>query len=62
MMIDLLGEDATKISRDYACQFEVIQKKKIFVMVDDISNVKQFDELVSNLKQLALGSQVLLTS
>ena len=62
MVEDLFGKDASKITTDYACWFERIQRKKIFLVIDDIRNVKQFDELIPDLKQLAPGSRIIITS
>jgi hypothetical protein len=61
MVKDLLGEDV-KMLGDYAHCFEIIQKKKLLLVIDDISEMKQFYELIPNLKQLAPGSRVLITS
>ena len=62
MIKDLLGEDVIKIFGDYANCFEIIQKKKILLVIDDISETNQFYQLIPDLKQLASGSRILITS
>jgi hypothetical protein len=62
MVGDLLGKDATMMPRNYAQWFEVIQTKKLLLIVDDISDTKQFYELIPDLKRLALGSRIIITS
>jgi hypothetical protein len=62
MVRELLGKDATMMFGDYARMFQVIQTKKLLLVVDDICDTKQFYELIPNLKQLAPGSQIIITS
>ena len=61
MMVDVLGEDS-KMIKDYAQGFEMIQRSEVFIVVDDVDTVEQFDELIPNLNQLAPGSRVIITS
>ncbi|KAG0598639.1 hypothetical protein M758_12G090000, partial [Ceratodon purpureus] len=62
MMTDLLGVDVMKLSGDCARWFEMIQRQKILLVVDDISETNQFYELIPDLNQLVQGSRVLITS
>jgi len=61
MVRDLLHEDMKKIG-DFECCFQQIKKDKIFVVIDDIVKRSQFDELIPDMKNLAGGSRVLITS
>jgi hypothetical protein len=58
---DLLQGDLKRIGGFERC-FEQIKKKKIFVVIDDIVKRSQFDELIPDMKNLAKGSRVLITS
>lgn len=40
--------------------FEKIRNQKVLLIIDDINKEKLFDELIPNLKQLSLGSEVLI--
>lgn len=62
MVNDLLHVDATKMHWDFTILFNRIQRKKVLLVVDDITNRKQFDELIPRLDALAPGSRVLITS
>ena len=62
MVTDLLGDDVMKLSGDCARWFEMIQRQKILLVVDDISETNQFYELIPNLSRLVPGSRVLITS
>jgi hypothetical protein len=61
MVWDLLQEDMKRIGGFERC-FEQIKKKKIVVVIDDIVECSQFDELMPDMKNLAGGSRVLITS
>ena len=60
-MRELLRKDATMIFGDYAQMFQVIQTKKLLLVVDDVCDTKQFYELIPNMKQFASGSQIIIT-
>ena len=64
MMKELLGKDVTMMFGNYAWMLQVICTKKLLLVVDDISEAeaKQFYELIPDLKQLALGSRIIITS
>ena len=58
MLKDLAHEDAFDSTR----WFERIRNQKVLLVIDDISEEKLFDDLIPDLKQLGLGSEVLITS
>lgn len=62
MMMDLFHLDGKKVHWDSFCWFENIQNQKVFLVIDDINEKKQFDELILDLEALAFGSRVLITS
>jgi hypothetical protein len=62
MVIDLLHVDAKDMPWDFACWFEKLQNRKVLLVVDNIKERKQFDELIPDLKELAPGSRVIITS
>ena len=62
MVTSLIGKDATHMVGNYERCFEIIQKKKVLVVVDDISEAKQFFGLIPHLTGLAFGSKVIITS
>jgi hypothetical protein len=62
MVMNLIGKDATYMVGNYDRCFERIQKKKVLVVVDDISEAKQFYELIPHLNRLLSGSEVIITS
>ena len=62
MVKELLGKDASMLFGDYARMFQVIQKKKLLLIVDDISEAKKFYELIPDLKQLAPRRRIIITS
>jgi hypothetical protein len=62
MATSLLGEDVTKMVGDHAHVVELIQKRRILLVVDDISEAKQFYELIPDVLKLAPGSRVIITS
>jgi hypothetical protein len=61
MVRDLLLGDMKRIGGFERC-FEQIKKKKIFVVIDDIVECSQFHEFIPDMKNLAGGSRVLITS
>jgi hypothetical protein len=62
MVMDLLHVDAKKMHWNFNHWFEKIRKKKVFIVIDDIIERKQLDELILDMKELAPGSRVLITS
>ena len=60
MVMDFLRVDVKEMPGDFATWFEKIQKKKVLLVIDDISDRKQFDELILDLKVLAPGSLVII--
>ncbi|KAG0561206.1 hypothetical protein KC19_9G045200 [Ceratodon purpureus] len=61
LVVNLLGRDAEKMAEDYARCLQGIYKKKVLIVVDDVSERKQFEELIPDLNQLAPGSRIILT-
>ncbi|KAG0605274.1 hypothetical protein M758_9G045100 [Ceratodon purpureus] len=59
LVVNLLGE---RMDDDYARCLQGIYKKKVLIVVDDVSGCKQFEELIPDLNQLAIGSRIIVTS
>ncbi|KAG0561340.1 hypothetical protein KC19_9G056900 [Ceratodon purpureus] len=62
MVVNLLGRDGEKMVDDYARCLQLIYKKKVLIVVDDVSGCKQFQELIPDLNQLAPGSRIVVSS
>ncbi len=60
---DLLGEEL-KFTQDFHnCFIRLSRDKKVFVVIDDIDDINQFDKLIPSLpKFMSQGSQILITS
>jgi hypothetical protein len=61
---DLLHVDAKKMQWDSTRWFDLIRKhkRKVFLVIDDVSKRQQFDKLIPNVKELPPGSRVVITS
>ncbi|XP_024385729.1 TMV resistance protein N isoform X1 [Physcomitrium patens] len=59
---DLLNKKEKNLDERYVNHFEGLAGVKVLVVLDDISNVEHFKELVPNMKKLGVGSRIILTS
>jgi hypothetical protein len=60
---DLLGEELKFTQEFHNCFIRLPKDRKVFVVIDDIDDINQFDQLIPSLpKFMSQGSQILVTS
>jgi hypothetical protein len=60
---DLLGEELKFTHEFHNCFIRRLKDRKVFVVIDDIDDINQFDQLIPSLpKFMSQGSQILVTS
>jgi hypothetical protein len=60
---DLLGEELKFTQEFHNCCIRLSRDRKVFIVIDDIDDINQFDQLIPSLpKFMSQGSQILVTS